>query len=156
MDGGAAADCAIFVFCVTILLLYNVCYFTTWFQSLKFKWNGRTYLSLWSVGKVRTYRGENVFRAAPTCLLASGVSVTILTSLRSNMARFQEARTVWAAAMMEDPKEGITAAQTIRNMVGRTCSLPPSGHDAHVPVSHNARIALLCWRSPRVRAPSIP
>ena len=78
MEDGQAAELAVFVISVSILLIYNALYFTPWFQRLKFKWNHREYLNLWSVGA--------------------------------------EARAVWAGAMMV-PSEGITAAQTVRNMV---------------------------------------
>jgi len=78
MEAGQAAELAIFVISVLILLIYNTLYFTPSFRNLKFKWRNRHYLNLWSVGI--------------------------------------EARGVWAGAMM-DPSEGITAAQTVRNMV---------------------------------------
>ncbi|KAG7673983.1 hypothetical protein NADE_004329 [Nannochloris sp. 'desiccata'] len=78
MEEGQAAELAVFVISVSILLIYNALYFTPSFQRLKFKWRHRHYLNLWSVGA--------------------------------------EARGVWAGAMMV-ASEGITAAQTIRNMV---------------------------------------
>lgn len=65
--------------CITLLVGYNVLYFTKTFQSMRIRWRGRCYHNLWSVGA--------------------------------------EARAVWAGAIMADPKEGITGAQGIRNMV---------------------------------------
>jgi len=79
MNGGQIAELVIFVFCFSLLLIYNSLYFTTWFQTLRFSWNGCYYVNLWSVGL--------------------------------------EARALWAGAMMHDAKEGVTAAQIIRNMV---------------------------------------
>jgi uncharacterized membrane protein len=79
MESGQAAELAVFIICVSILLIYNILYFTTFFQKLKFKFRHRHYLNLWGLGA--------------------------------------EARSLWAGAMMADEKEGITAAQTIRNMV---------------------------------------
>jgi uncharacterized membrane protein len=78
MQEGQAAELAVFIISVSILLIYNLLYFTPWFQRKKYKWKNREYMNLWSVGA--------------------------------------EARAVWAGAMMV-PSEGITAAQTVRNMV---------------------------------------
>lgn len=79
MSPNQAAEVFVFAFCLSLLVAYNVFYFTPWFQRMRIKFKGRTYLNLWAVGL--------------------------------------EARSVWAAAMMNDPKEGITATQTVRNMV---------------------------------------
>ena len=79
MDSGKAAELAIFISCMGILIIYNCLYFTKWFQSLRFRWNKKSYLNLWSVAT--------------------------------------EARTLWVGAMLANPAEGITTAQTVRNMV---------------------------------------
>jgi uncharacterized membrane protein len=78
---GQGAEIAIFTVCITLLVAYNILYFTkslAWLF-IKLSFRGKRYLSLWAVGK--------------------------------------ESRGVWAAAMMENPEEGITAAQSVRNMV---------------------------------------
>lgn len=79
MNANKAGELVVFIFSISLLILYNFLYFTKWFQRFKIKFHNRRYLNLWNVGS--------------------------------------EARAVWAGAMMADPKEGVTAAQGIRNMV---------------------------------------
>jgi hypothetical protein len=50
MNSGEAADLAIFILCISLLIGYNVLYFTKTSQSIRVRWRGRTYRNLWGVG----------------------------------------------------------------------------------------------------------